>query len=293
MTRPLRLAAVQMRSTGDRERNLRLAAGHARRAADEGAELIAFPENVAYLRPEGVTRPPAEDLDGPTAEHFREIAVRHRAWVLAGTLAERIPRSRRVHNTSVLFRADGTVAAVYRKVHLFDVAIPGRASYRESRFVEPGARAVVAASPWGILGLSICYDLRFPEIYRALAFSGAEILLVPSAFTAYTGRAHWTVLLRARAIENQAWVVAPAQWGHHHGTRRSFGHTSIVDPWGDVVACRERGTGIVVATIVPGRADRVREELPSLALARARYGERLANPSRAGPKSGSRARASR
>ena len=282
-----------MRSTGDRERNLRAAELHARRAADAGAALIAFPENVAYLRPEGVERPPAEDLDGRTAERFREMAVRHRAWVLAGTIPERIPRSRRVYNTSVLFRADGSVAAVYRKVHLFDVAIPGHARHHESRFVAPGEGAVVASSPWGTLGLSVCYDLRFPETYRALAFAGAEILFVPSAFTAYTGRAHWTVLLRARAIESQAWVVAPAQWGLHHGTRRSYGHTSIVDPWGEVVACRERGTGFVVATIDPARADRVRRELPSLALARARYGDRLAKPSRAGAKPGSSTRASR
>ena len=293
MTRPLRVAAVQTRSTGDRERNLKAAEELARRAAGLGADLIAFPENVAYLRPEGVERPPAEDLDGPTATRFREMALRHRAWVLAGTIAERIARSRRVFNTSILFRADGSIAAVYRKVHLFDVAIPGRASFRESRFVAAGDGPVVAASPWGPLGLSVCYDLRFPEIYRALAFAGARVLFVPSAFTAYTGRAHWTVLLRARAIENQAFVVAPAQWGRHDGDRRSFGHTSIVDPWGEVVATRASGTGVVTATIDPGRADRVRRELPSLALARSRYGDKLAKPSRAGAKAGSRARASR
>jgi predicted amidohydrolase len=282
-----------MRSTGDRERNMKQAEAYARRAADAGARLIAFPENVAYLRPEGTERPPAESLGGEIATRFSEMARRHRAWVLAGTIAERIPRSRRVFNTSILFRDDGSIAAVYRKVHLFDVEIPGRASFRESRFVEAGEAPVVAATPWGLFGLSVCYDLRFPELYRALAFAGAHVLFVPSAFTAFTGRAHWSVLLRARAIENQAWVVAPAQWGSHDPTRRSYGHTSIVDPWGKVVASRASGTGVVVATIVPDRAERVRRELPSLAHAKARYGDKLARPSRAGANAGSSARASR
>ena len=291
--RAFTVAAVQMRSTDDRERNLREALRHARRAADLGARLIAFPENVTYLRPEGSVRPPAEALDGPTPERFADMARRLGAWVLAGTIAEKIPGERRVFNTSILFRDDGSVAAVYRKIHLFDVAIPGRASFRESRFVAAGSAPVVAASPWGPLGLSVCYDLRFPEHYRALAFAGARVLLVPSAFTAYTGKAHWTVLLRARAIESQAWVVAPAQWGLHHGSRRSYGHTSIVDPWGEVVAEKATGTGVVVASVDPDRANRIRRELPSLDHARALYGAKRARPSRAGAKPGSRASASR
>lgn len=289
----LRVAAVQLRSTADRERNLKEAERHARRAAALGAKLIAFPENVAYLRPEGRARPPAEPLDGPTATRFAEMARRHGAWVLAGTIAERIPRERRVFNTSILFRDDGSIAAVYRKIHLFDVAIPGRASFRESRFVAPGESPVVADTPWGLLGLSVCYDLRFPEHYRALAFAGARVLLVPSAFTAFTGRAHWTVLLRARAIESQAWVVAPAQWGRHHGNRRSYGHTTVVDPWGEIVAVKATGTGVVVADLDPARAERIRREIPSLEHARALYGAKRARPSRAGAKSGSRASASR
>ena len=293
MSGTLRVAAVQLRSTDDRERNLKEALRHAERAADRGAQLIAFPENVAYLRPEGSARPPAEPLDGPTATRFADMARRHRAWVLAGTIAERIPRERRVFNTSILFRDDGSIAAVYRKVHLFDVAIPGRASFRESRFVAPGEGPVVAASPWGPLGLSVCYDLRFPEHYRALAFAGARVLLVPSAFTAFTGRAHWNVLLRARAIESQAWVVAPAQWGRHHASRHSFGHTAVVDPWGVVVAEKRSGTGVLMAIVDPARADRVRRELQSLDHSRALYGSRRASPSRAGAKPGSSRSASR
>jgi len=262
--RSFTVAAVQMRSTDDRERNLAAAERLADEAARRGAALIAFPENVAYLRPEGSGRLPSESLDGPTARRFGAMARRHEAWVLAGTIAERAPRRGRVFNTSLLFAPDGGVAAIYRKMHLFDVAIPGRAEFRESRFVEAGSDAAVAATPLAPLGLSICYDLRFPELYRRLVLSGAQVLLVPSAFTAYTGRVHWTALLRARAIENLAWVVAPAQWGTHHPARRSYGHTSVIDPWGRVVACKPSGTGVVIARIDLDLVDRVRRELPAL-----------------------------
>ena len=262
------VAAVQMRSTGDRERNLEAAEEQASHAAAQGADLIAFPENVAYLRAEGTVRPRAESLDGPVARRFAAMAARHRAWVLAGTIAERRPRSRKLFNTSILFGPEGGVAAIYRKVHLFDVAIAGRAEFRESKWIAAGDRVVVADTPLGRLGLSICYDLRFPELYRHLALAGAEVLFVPSAFTAYTGRHHWMPLLRARAIENLAWVVAPAQWGTHHPGRRSHGHTCVIDPWGRVAAERARGTGIVLARIDLDRAARHRRELPALDHAR-------------------------
>jgi deaminated glutathione amidase len=262
--RTFAVAAVQMRSTDDRERNLAAAERLADEAARRGASLIAFPENVAYLRAEGSGRPPAESLDGPTARRFAAMARRHRVWVLGGTIAERAPRRGRVFNTSVLFAPDGGFAAIYRKMHLFDVAIPGRAEFRESTFVEAGSTTAVAATPLAAFGMSICYDLRFPELYRRLARSGAQVLLVPSAFTAYTGRFHWTALLRARAIENLAWVVAPAQWGTHHPGRRSYGHTSVIDPWGRVVACKPSGTGVVIARVDLDRVDKVRRELPAL-----------------------------
>jgi deaminated glutathione amidase len=250
-----------MRSTDDRARNLDEADRLAEAAAREGAALIAFPENVAYLCAEGTVVPPAERLDGPTAARFAAIARRHRAWVLAGTMAERTPGGRKVRNTSILFAPDGRRASVYRKIHLFDVAIPGRAEFRESRVVEAGGRMVVARTPLGALGLSVCYDLRFPELYRALTRRGAEVLFVPSAFTAYTGRAHWTALLRARAIENFCWVVAPAQWGTHHPGRRSYGHACVIDPWGRIVAERSVGTGVVIATIDLDLMDRIRREM--------------------------------
>jgi predicted amidohydrolase len=266
--RTFTVAAVQMRSTADRERNLAEAERHAERAARRGASLIAFPENVAFLRAEGSVRPPAESLDGPTARRFAAMARRHRAWVLAGSIAERSPRRGKVFNTSLLFTPEGDVAGIYRKMHLFDVAIPGRATFRESEFVEAGDAPAVAATPLATIGLSICYDLRFPELYRRLAATGAQVFLIPSAFTAYTGRFHWTTLLRARAIENLAWVVAPAQWGTHHPGRRSYGHTSVIDPWGRVVACKPSGTGVVCAKIDLDRVAKLRREFPALSHAR-------------------------
>lgn len=253
-----------MRSTNDRHRNLDIAEAFAAEAAGRGADLIAFPENVAEVRAKGSAGSLGERLDGPTGLRFAAMAVRHRAWILAGTIALRIPRNRKRHNASILYAPDGSVAAVYRKMHLFDVAIPGRAEFRESSLVKAGDTPVVATTPLGVLGLSVCYDLRFPELYRQLALAGATVLFVPSAFTAYTGRAHWTALLRARAIENLAYVVAPAQWGLHHAGRRSYGHTSVIDPWGKVVAELESGTGVVLARIDLTRVARLRRELPVL-----------------------------
>ena len=267
MTKPGRaftVAAVQMRSTGDPKRNLAAAETLAAKAAERGADVIAFPENVGYVRAEGRRLPPAESKDGETAERFSRMAERHRAWVLAGTIGLRAEAGRRRSNASILFAPTGSIAAVYRKMHLFDVAIPGRAEFRESAIVAPGRRPVVARTPLGVFGLSICYDLRFPELYRHLVLAGAQVLFVPSAFTAYTGRFHWTALLRARAIENLAYVVAPAQWGLHHAGRRSYGHTSVIDPWGRIVAERASGVGVVIARIDLARQAKLRRELPVL-----------------------------
>jgi predicted amidohydrolase len=264
LARAFTVAAVQMRSTDDRERNLKTAEGLAEEAAASGADVIAFPENVADLRAEGDRRPPAESPNGPTARRFAIMAERHHAWILAGTIGLRTARGRKRSNATILFAPDGTIAAIYRKMHLFDVAIPGRAEFRESKVIVAGDAPVVAKTPLATFGLSICYDLRFPELYRHLAIAGATVFLVPSAFTAYTGRSHWTALLRARAIENLAYVVAPAQWGKHHEGRRSYGHTCVIDPWGRVVAERAGGTGVVLARIDLARAARLRRELPVL-----------------------------
>jgi predicted amidohydrolase len=264
MARPWRVAAIQMTSTDDVERNLATARRLVRAAAHEGAALVALPENFAYLRSEGAEVRYRQGLRGELVRWLAQLAAETGCYLLAGSIPERIPRSRRIHNTSLLLDPRGRVVAVYRKMHLFDVDIAGRVAFQESRTVAPGRRPVVARTPLGRFGLSICYDLRFPELYRRLVLAGAEVVFVPSAFTAYTGRFHWLALLRARAIENQCWVVAPAQTGRHSPTRRSFGHTAIIDPWGEVVALRERGQGIVVSEIDLARVEEVRRSLPCL-----------------------------
>lgn len=257
-----------MTSTDDVEANLAAAARWAEKAAAAGAALVAFPENFAFLRREGRPVPVAQRLDGPIVARMSSLARRLGVFMLLGSLPEKVPGSRRIRNTSVLLDAEGRRVAAYRKMHLFDVRMPGRAVFEESRFVEPGRVPVVVDTPFGRLGLSICYDLRFPELYRRLALSGAEVLLVPSAFTAYTGRYHWMTLLKARAIENQCWVVAPAQTGRHAPGRASWGHSAVVDPWGEVVAEKSRGTGVLLADVDLDRLARVRRELPSLRHAR-------------------------
>ena len=261
-------AALQMTSTADVARNLDIATKMVRKAAQNGADLAALPENVGYLHDRGAAH--GETLDGEILTTFRNEARSLGIHVLVGSFPERIPRMRRVHNTSVLIGRDGDIEAIYRKMHLFDVRLPagrtgsGRVELTESDRVKAGTGPVVAATELGRLGLSICYDLRFPELYRHLALRGAEALLVPSAFTDVTGRAHWMALLRARAIENLAWVIAPAQVGTHHSGRASFGHACIVDPWGRVVAVKERGQGMAIAEIELEAGRRLRQALPCL-----------------------------
>jgi predicted amidohydrolase len=267
MSRKLRrwtAAAVQMTSTEDRKKNLKSAGRLARQAAERGADLIALPENFAYLRSEGSRIRFSEGLDGELGGWLAELARELGCHLLAGSVPEKIPRRKRIYNTSLLFSPKGERLAVYRKMHLFDIQLGGRVDFRESRTVAAGDQAVVVSTPLGRLGMSICYDLRFPEIYRHMALKGAQVLLVPSAFTAYTGRHHWMPLLQARAIENLCWVIAPAQVGRHTSRRRSHGHTAILDPWGAVRGLREKGEGVVAATIDLDRLDRIREGLPSL-----------------------------
>lgn len=259
-----RVAAVQMCSTDDRERNRRSALRLVRRAAGDGAKLVALPENFAFLRPEGRPVVFKEPLDGPLVTSWREEAARLGCRILLGSVPEARPGARRIHNTSVLLGPDGSVEAVYRKMHLFDIAVRGGVTLRESKTVEPGDRPVTVDTPLGRLGLSICYDLRFPELYRRLALEGAEVIFVPAAFTAYTGPHHWLPLLRARAIENQCWVVAPAQVGDHGSGRSSHGETVVIDPWGAVTARKARGAGVVAAEIDLRHLRRVRRSLPCL-----------------------------
>ncbi len=193
-----------------------------------------------------------------------ELARRHRLVLLLGSLPERIPGDERIHNTSVLLGTDGARLAVYRKIHLFDIDLPGMEPLKESKSVAPGSELVVAETPMGALGLSICYDLRFPELYRELTRRGARVLAVPSAFTERTGKDHWELLLRARAVENLAYVVAAAQVGDHGRGRASHGHAMIVDPWGAILAQVAGGEGVALAELDFERQDRLRRELPVL-----------------------------
>src|SRR5690606_28712244 len=235
----VRVAAVQMTSTDDVAANLAAARKLVAEAVGLGASLVALPENFAFLRREGEPIPCAQALDGEIVATLRALAAQHRIWLLGGTFPERAPSGERIHHTSVAVDPEGRIAAVYRKIHLFDVDLSARGglAYRESDRVAPGSELAHVETPFGGIGLSVCYDLRFPELYRTYAARGVRFLAVPAAFARETGRDHWEVLLRARAIENQAFVIAAAQVGDHGGGRASHGRSMIVDPWGVVLAC--------------------------------------------------------
>ncbi len=258
------LGAVQMTSTADRAKNLATALRLVQEAADLGAKLVGLPENFAFMGREEDRIAGAETLDGPTLAALRDVARARKVYVLAGSIAEKVEQPRKTANTSVLVADDGSIAAVYRKIHLFDVNIPDGARYAESETVVPGDRAVIAPTPLGRIGLTVCYDLRFPELYRALATLGAELVCIPSAFTLFTGKDHWEVLVRARAIENLAYVLAPAQVGRHSSTRVTYGNAMIVDPWGVVLARCPDGEGVCVAPFRRERLEQTRRELPAL-----------------------------
>jgi len=269
------IAAVQMTSGEDVEANLERARELVREAATAGALIVGLPENFAYLggrqdhRLNIAEELPPVDADqhrdlGPILGAMRALALKAGVWLLLGGFPEKSSSSNRIRNTSVLLNPEGTISAIYRKLHLFDVDVPGGKRFRESETVEAGDDVVVAPTPWGGLGLSICYDLRFPELYRAHAAKGARIVAVPSAFTLETGKDHWHVLLRARAIENQVYVMAPAQIGAHGPTRRSYGHALVVDPWGVIVAECADQEGFALARLDFAHQDRLRAALPVL-----------------------------
>lgn len=256
-------ACVQLRSGPDLAANLHRLEALVARAAAQGAALVATPENSTLLTSPREKVAAAEPLDGPTHRALGEMARRHGVWLLAGSVAERCEADpTRCYNTSVLFDDRGGVAASYRKIHLFDIDIPGGPSFKESAHIAPGDTLVVADTPVGRVGLSVCYDLRFPETYAALVEAGAELITVPSAFTVPTGEAHWHTLLRARAIETQCYVLAPAQEGAHGGGRVSYGHTLIVDPWGVVLAECGEGEGLVLAEIDRAKVQELRRNMP-------------------------------
>jgi predicted amidohydrolase len=276
------VAAIQLTSTADVAHNLERARYWIERAAQAGARLVALPENFACMREEGTSNPAAGPLDGPLLEFLRESAKRHGVVIAGGTIPERGSGDPRAHNTSLVIDADGTLRAVYRKIHLFDIDLPD-VRLRESDAVAPGDEIVVAHTAAGSLGLSVCYDVRFPELYRELVMRGARVLLVPSAFTVPTGSDHWEVLLRARAIENQCFVIASAQYGQHSPKRRSYGRSLIVDPWGLVLARASDGEGLALADLDFERLDDVRRRLPALAHRRIESGAHIATAASVAP----------
>jgi len=264
-------AVIQLNGSSDIERNLAVSAELIRAAAKAGATFVATPEATTYLGPHREKVQLAEPVDGPLHTRYGALARELGIDLLVGSVAERGPDEgpdgpARSYNTSLLFDSQGTLTASYRKLHLFDVDLEAAGGVRffESERTIAGDDVVVADTSVGRLGLSICYDLRFPALYRRLVTQGATLLAVPSAFTLMTGKDHWEVLLRARAIECQAWVLAPAQWGPHddEGLRRSYGHACIIDPWGTVVAQCGDGEGYCLAPIVPGRVADIRSRMP-------------------------------
>lgn len=258
------IAAVQMTSGADRSQNLETAARLLRKAADRGAKFIGLPENFSWMGPESERANHAEALDGPTFSWVGAMARELGVTVLGGSLLEEGAPGGRLYNTSVLHGPDGARLGLYRKMHLFDVEVGDGQHYRESAAVAPGTEVVVADSPAGKVGLSVCYDLRFPELYRKHSEAGAVLLTVPAAFTVATGKDHWEVLLRARAIENQAYVIAPAQQGKHPKDRMTWGHAMVVDPWGLVTARCSEGEGVAVAELDLALVEKVRKNLPAL-----------------------------
>ena len=265
MTSAFRLACIQVNAGNDLTANVEAASRLTRAARAAGADLIAFPECVAMME-QGRERSlaaaaPAESHKALAA--FRALAVETGAWMLAGSLSIRLD-DEWIANRSYLIDPTGAIRASYDKIHMFDVELDDHESYRESSTYRPGDRAVLADTPWGPLGMTICYDLRFPHLYRDLAHRGAMMLAVPSAFTRPTGEAHWEVLLRARAIENAAYVFAPAQCGAHPRGRRTWGHSLIVDPWGEVIAAAGEEPGYIIADIDPAKVAEIRHSLPSL-----------------------------
>lgn len=236
-----------------------------REARAEGADLITTPEVVGMLEPRRrlVLEKAEEQGSNRALAAFRDLARETGAWILVGSLVVRV-EPERLANRSFLLDPEGEIVASYDKIHMFDVDLEGGESYRESNTYRPGKAAVTAALPWGTLGMTVCYDVRFPHLYRDLARAGAHFLSVPSAFTRPTGRAHWHVLLRARAIETGCFVFAPAQCGEHAEGRKTYGHSLIVDPWGEVLADGSEEPGVTIADIAPAKVAEARRMVPSL-----------------------------
>lgn len=278
----LKLALIQMNSGDDMAANIAALETFVAKAAGQGAQFVATPENT-FLMKNSHPHPPASAgpslslIEGegrgeggytqdehPGVKAAAKLAEQYKVWLLIGSVADKIDDSGKTANRSLLFNPHGDVVASYDKIHLFDVEVGDGQTYKESSKIIPGGQTVVAPTPFGKIGMSVCYDVRFPHLYRQLAKNGAQILCVPSAFTQVTGEAHWHVLLRARAIENGCFVVAAAQCGTHPGNRKTYGHSLVVGPWGDVIADGGTEPGVVMAEINLEDVAKVRARIPSL-----------------------------
>lgn len=258
-------ACVQMRSSDDMRENIADASALIRDAAGQGAAYVQTPENTCLMAPDGGAKLELSfaEADDPALPAFRSLAADLKIWLHIGSLAILVSPEK-VANRSYLIAPDGTIAAHYDKVHLFDVDLPNGEVYRESATVAPGARQIIADLPWGKLGLSICYDLRFPHFYRAMGKAGADFIAIPAAFTRTTGEAHWHVLQRARAIENGCFVFAAAQGGTHSNGRQTYGHSLIVGPWGEILAEAGTDPGVILAQVDPQAVSAARMRVPAL-----------------------------
>jgi predicted amidohydrolase len=263
----LNVACIQLTSGSDIAANIVAIESYVKQAKAGGAEFIALPENAFYMRAEGEA-PPQRYMQSehPGVIAAKEWAKQHAVWLLVGSVAVIADDANeaRLINRSLLMDADGNITATYDKIHLFDVEVGDGQVYRESERMAPGAKAVCAHTPWGYMGMTVCYDIRFPHLYRTLAKMGASMLLTPAAFTAVTGEAHWHVLNRARAIENGCFVISPGQCGTHPGGRKTYGHSLIIDPWGKVLADGGEAAGIISAVIDLDEVAKIRGKIPSL-----------------------------
>jgi deaminated glutathione amidase len=261
----LRVACIQLNASDSKAENIERAGGLVARAASTGADLVVLPEKWNGIGPPDFLRANAETLDGETVEAMSSWARDHKVTLLGGSIAERREGREKLSNTCLVFDPEGEIVALYRKIHMFDVEVGGQV-YRESESEEAGEETARLSEVEGWkLGLTVCYDLRFPELYRILAVEGAEVIAVPAAFTLFTGKDHWELLLRARAVENQCYVVAADQWGTHGDGKASYGRSMIVDPWGLVIAQAADEDGVIAAELDRTRIQDVRRALPSLA----------------------------
>ena len=265
MSETFKVGLIQNHATAEVEACIAQTLEMSREAAAQGAQLICLPEYFSGLEVLNgrLTMPSFPEAGHPALPAFRALARELGLWFLLGSLPIEVGGGK-INNRGYLVGPDGGIAARYDKIHLFDVDLAGGESYRESATIAPGAQAILADLPWGKIGLSVCYDLRFPQLYRALAQAGADFLAVPAAFTRTTGQAHWHVLQRARAIENGCYVIAPCQTGEHEGGGACYGHSLVVDPWGQVIADGGEDEGIVVAEIDPAEVTRARAMIPAL-----------------------------